>query len=405
MKVIQINCVCGIRSTGRICTDLADILIYNQDECIVAFGREEVPSKWAKISYKICGKLDIYINALKARIFDSAGFGSVRATKKLINFIIDENPDVIHLHNIHGYYVDIKTLFNYLRVCGKPIVWSLYDCWSFTGHCAHFDYNKCFSWMDGCEKCRFKKEYPKSNFLSFSKRNYIRKKTLFTNIPNVHLIAPSEWMQSVVKKSFMKDYPIHVFPNGIDLTMFKPIKKDFRKKHGLGNKFVVLGVASFWNDLKGIKCFTYLAKKLPAESFQIVLVGNLEGNLTKDLDNVLWISNTNNVEELCEIYSAADVFLNPTLQETQGLTTIEAFACGTPAIVFDSGGAAECVDSSCGVVVEKLDFEGVYETILNIAGKKITFDEKSCFDKAKQYDKHLRYTPFIKLYEELIERI
>ena len=398
MKILMINSVCGIRSTGRICTDLAEMLEAKGHECKIAYGREGVPEKYQKYALRIGTKAGIYAHALKARAFDCAGFGSKLATRKLIKQIKEYAPDIIHLHNIHGYYIHIGELFRFLREYAKPVLWSFYDCWSFTGHCAHFDFNGCEQWKTECRTCAFRDEYPKS-LLSRARKNYQAKKELFTNVPRLHLSVPSRWMQSMVGQSYLRKYPVHVLPNGIDMASFSERKSDFREKHGLSDRFIVLGVSSFWNKMKGLEFFNRLADELDADKFQVVLVGAADkGTLS---DQILHISATNNIGELCEIYTAADVFVNPTLQETQGLTTVEALACGTPVVVFDAGGAAECVDDSCGLVVPKNDGDGLLDSVLCIQQGKRSFDKQQCINAARKYDTKELYRDFIDLYEEL----
>ena len=396
----MINSVCGIRSTGRICTDIAELLEEQGHECKIAYGREIVPEKYQKYAMPIGTKKDVYLHAFKARLFDVAGFGSKSATQKLISKIKEYNPDIIHLHNLHGYYIHIGLLFDFLREYNKPILWSFYDCWSFTGHCAHFDFNECAQWETGCEKCVFKHEYPKSLF-SRAKYNYNDKKKLFTELSNLQLIVPSNWMKSMVARSYMKDYPVRVLPNGIDLNTFGVAESDFKTKNQLMDKFVVLGVSSFWNKMKGLDFFNRLADDLDKEKFQVVLVGKAdEGTLS---NNIVHIPATNNIQELCEIYTVADIFVNPTLQETQGLTTLEAFACGTPAIVFNSGGAAECVDETCGIVVERGDYQNLLNSVLRVQSGEVKIDKQDCIRVAQKYEAQRLYKEFMRLYEDAIE--
>ena len=398
MKVLQVNSVCGIRSTGRICTDIAELLEQQGHTCKIAYGRETVPEKYQKYAVKIGTDLGVRGHALKSRFFDCAGFSSARATRKLIKQIKEYNPDIIHLHNLHGYYIHVGILFRFLREYNKPVIWSFYDCWPFTGHCAHFDYNGCEQWKTGCEKCAYKQEYPKSLF-SKAQRNYQKKKELFIGLSNLQLIVPSRWMQTIVMQSYMKDYSIRVLPNGIDLDVFVSVVGDFREKYGLTDKFIVLGVSSFWNEMKGVEFFNRLAKDLDKEQCQVVLVGKAEEGVL--CDEILHIPATNNIQELCELYTAADVFVNPTLQETQGLTTVESFACGTPAIVFNAGGAAECVDDSCGLIVERGEYQNLLDSVLRVHKREVSFDKQDCIRVAQKYDTRQLYKSFIQLYEEI----
>ena len=198
MKVFQINSVCGIRSTGRICTDLAEVLSSSGHECKIAYGRETVPEKYKNISYRIGSNLGVKLNALKARIFDNEGFNAKGATRKLVKEIKAFNPDVIHLHNLHGYYLNLKILFGYLKKADKPVVWTLHDCWAFTGHCSYFDFAGCTKWQTQCHHCSQKKDYPVSKCRDRSRKNYLDKKQIFTGVKNLTIVTPSKWLKSKV---------------------------------------------------------------------------------------------------------------------------------------------------------------------------------------------------------------
>lgn len=398
MKILMINSVCGIKSTGRICTDLAVMLEQRGHDVKVAYSRETVPPQFEKYAVRIGTDRDVKLHGLKARLTDGSGFGSTGATKRFIKWVKEYDPDVIHLHNIHGYFLDIRVLFDYLRTCGKPILWSFYDCWSFTGHCAHFDFNGCSKWQTGCKHCAHLEEYPKS-FVDRTKRNYKRKRSLFTGIPNLQLIVPSLWMREMVESSFMKDYPCRVLPNGIDTNQFYPRDNRVKEEFGVGDRHLLVGVSSVWQKMKGINYLNRLAEALPEDKYSILLVGSNQNKEYID-SRILRVDHTHNIDELCQIYTAADVFVNPTLQESQGLTTTEAFACGTPAVVFRSGGAAECVDDTCGITVKKGSFKDLYQSVLQICENK-PYSAEACIAKAKTYDKQACYQVFMELYDSL----
>ena len=394
MKVLQINVVCGYGSTGRIVVDLAKTIEKEGHECVVAYGRYEAPKDIKTI--KIGSKKDIYAHVLKTRILDKHGFGSVNATKKLIKQIEEYNPDIIHLHNIHGYYLNIEILFNYLKRINKPIVWTLHDCWAFTGHCAHFDYIQCNKWTYGCEKCIQKKEYPASHFLDKSKMNYRKKKEIFTGLEKLIIVTPSNWLAQLVSKSFLKEYPIKVINNGIDLNVFRPIKGNFRQKYNLENKKILLGVANIWEERKGIKYFFDLAKELD-EDYKIVLVGKVIDK--KVPSNILHIDRTNNINELVEIYSEADIFINTTLEDNFPTVNLEALACGIPVITFDSGGSKEIIDDSCGICLNK---DKIFSLVSIINSQKNVF--QNCRKRAKLFNKEEKYKEYYTLYTNLIGR-
>lgn len=398
MKVLQINTVCGIGSTGRIAVDLYNTLLANGHEGIIAYGRGKAPDGIQTI--KIGNKLNTYIHYGLTKLFDMHCRSSIIATKQLIKKIDEYNPDIIHLHNIHGYYINTKILFKYLKKTNKPIVWTLHDCWTFTGHCAYFDYVNCEKWKKQCENCPQKKSYPGSLFWDSSKKNFNIKKRVLTENKKIFFVTPSNWLAELVKKSFLKKFPVEVINNGIDLQKFKPIKNEIKEKYNIKDKFVILGVASAWETRKGLKYFIELSKKLD-ESFKIVLIGISE-EIKKDIpENIITISRTNSVEELANFYSMADVFVNPTLEDNFPTTNLESLACGTPVITFKTGGSPESISEKCGVVVEKGNAEKLYEAIIKI--KKKNVKEEDCIKKSKDYDKNNKYKEYIELYMKIIE--
>lgn len=350
VKVLQINSVCGIGSTGRIVVEIHRLLKKKGHESYVAYGRDY--ARDCDSAIRIGNNLDNYMHVVATRLFDVHGFASKKATADFIKKVEKINPDIIHLHNIHGYYINIELLFKYIKEANKPVVWTLHDCWAFTGHCAHFDYIGCDRWKKGCYKCPQKKNYPSSILLDNSKRNFERKKELFTGVKNMVIVTPSKWLAGLVKESLLREYPIRVINNGIDLEVFKPTKSDFREKFGLENKFIILGVANVWNKRKGYDYFIKLSEMLNQDEV-IVMVGLTEKQKKNLPENIIGITRTHNAEELAKIYSAADVFVNPTLEDNFPTTNLEALACGTPVITFNTGGSPECIDESCGVVVEK----------------------------------------------------
>lgn len=360
MKVIQINSVCGIGSTGRIVTDIHNQLLNMNIESYVAYGRGTALQ--CNNAIRIGRDLDNYVHVLKTRVFDLHGFGSYIATKKFISQINEINPDIIHLHNIHGYYINIALLFKYLRFSGKKIFWTLHDCWSFTGHCAYFDFVNCDKWKILCQQCPQSGEYPVSNLIDNSRSNYLLKKEIFTNIPNLTLITPSYWLADLVKQSYLGGYPVEVIPNGIDLNVFRHRESDFRIKYNLLDKFIILGVASPWSSRKGSADFFELSKLLPS-NYHIVMVG-VSCNQIKSLPkNITGISRTDNAIELAKIYSASNVFFNPTYEDNYPTVNLEALACNLPVITYNTGGSPEIIDENCGYVVAHKDFKDVISKI------------------------------------------
>lgn len=393
MKILQINSVCGVGSTGRIATDLYKVIEEAGHECVIAYGRGTAPEGIKTI--KIGTNFDNYMHVAKTRIFDRHGFGSTKATKEFIKKVEEYNPDVIHLHNIHGYYINVEVLFDYLKRANKKVVWTLHDCWAFTGHCSHFDYIGCDKWKNGCKKCPQKNEYPSSKIADASEFNYEKKKELFTSVKDMTIVTPSKWLAGLVKESFLGKYEVIVINNGIDLDVFKPTESDFREKYGLQDKKIILGVASVWTERKGVNTFIELSEKLD-DNFKIILVGVNKKQKSMLPKNVIGITRTNNVKELAEIYTVADVFVNPTLEEVMGLTNVEALACGIPVITFDSGGSVECIDESSGKIVTKGDIDKLIKYINEI--KNMNISKECCINRANLFNKWEKYNKYINMY-------
>lgn len=391
MKILQINSVCGVGSTGRIATDLYKVIEEAGHECVIAYGRGTAPEGIKTI--KIGTNFDNYMHVAKTRIFDKHGFGSTKATKEFIKKVEEYNPDVIHLHNIHGYYINIEVLFDYLKRADKKVIWTLHDCWAFTGHCSHFDYVGCYKWKKGCNSCEQKKEYPSSILFDASQFNYKKKKELFTSVKDMTIITPSKWLANLVKDSFLGKYEVQVINNGIDLEVFKPTESNFREKYGLEDKKIILGVASIWTERKGFNTFIELTDKLD-NSFKVVLVGVSEKQKKQLPKNILGITRTNNLKELAEIYTVADIFVNPTLEDNFPTTNLEALACGTPVITFNTGGSVESIENNSGIICNNKSCKDIMEKLIKIK----SFSYKYCVDKAKFYDKREKYNEYIELY-------
>lgn len=393
MKVLQINSVCGIGSTGRIATDIHHILLEQGHESYIAYGRGQAMN--CENAIRIGSKFDNYAHVALTRLSDKHGFGSKKATKDFIKKIVEINPDVIHLHNIHGYYINMELLFDYLKKVDKPVIWTLHDCWAFTGHCTHFDFIQCEKWKTGCHLCPQKSEYPSSFLLDHSKMNYTKKKEIFTGVKNLTIITPSKWLANLVKESYLNQYPVKVINNGIDLEIFRNRDSDFRERHKLNNIFVILGVANIWEQKKGLDYFIELSKKIQTNE-AIVLVGLTESQKRKCPNNIVGINRTNNIKELAEIYSASDVFVNPTLEDTFPTTNLEALACGTPVITFNTGGSIESIDESCGIVVEKGNILELSNAIKLIKRTKNSIE--NCLTRSKKYEKREKYNEYLGIY-------
>lgn len=400
MKVLQINSVCGVGSTGRIATDIHKMLVEQGHESYIAYGRGQ--AKNCDQTIKIGSKFDNYAHVALTRIYDKHGFGSKKATKEFINKVEELDPDVIHLHNIHGYYINVEILFDYLNKANKPVIWTLHDCWAFTGHCAYFDYVGCDKWKTNCFECPEKNSYPSSKFIDNSYNNFSIKKDIFTGIKNLTIVTPSIWLAGIVKESIVGEYPIAVINNGIDLGVFQPTESNFRTKHNLENIYIILGVASIWDRRKGLKYFVELSKKLENNE-KIVLVGLTEKQIAQLPDNIIGITRTNNIKELVEIYSTVDVFINPTLEDNFPTTNLEALACGTPVVTFATGGSVESIDESCGFIVEKGNLDILIERVREIKTYGKSKYSIQAINRAKQfYNDKDRYIEYVETYNNNI---
>lgn len=401
MNILQINSVCGIGSTGRIATDIHAILEEKGHKSTIAYGREI--AKNCQSTLKIGNKFNNYLHVAKTRVFDKHGFGSENATYKFIEEVKLLNPDVIHLHNIHGYYINIEILFKYLKETQKPVIWTLHDCWSFTGHCAYFDFAGCYKWMKGCYDCPEKREYPRSLVFDRSKKNYLDKRAIFRGIDNLTIVTPSEWLANIVRESYLECYDVKVINNGVDTSVFQPVKSNIREKLDLANDFLILGVASVWDRRKGLKFFLELSKVLKRDE-KIIVVG-ISDEQMKDLPtNIIGISRTNNVQELVEIYSSCDIFVNPTLEDNFPTTNIEALACGLPVLTFNTGGSPEIIDQNTGIVSKGKNAKSLYDEICSYR-EGIPFDKNACIERANSlYNKNINFRAYEELYKLVIAK-
>ena len=352
MKVLLINSVCGIGSTGKIVGALAEEFASQGHEAVIAYGRDgTVPEKYLPYAHRIGSDLGVKVSALRTRLLDDHGFANEAATRQFLKWAEDYDPDLLWLHNLHGYYIHVGLLFDWIK--SRPhmqVKWTLHDCWAFTGHCAHFAFAKCERWKQGCHNCPEKGNYPASVVLDSSRKNYLRKKNAFSGVQDMTLIVPSHWLETLVKQSFLGDYPVEVRHNSINTDIFKPTHGNFRQKYGLENKKLILGVASVWTDRKGYGDFLKL-RQLLGEDCVIVLVGVNDQQRKNLPKGILGIPRTHDARELAEIYTTADVYVNPSREETFGLTTLEAISCGTPAVVFRETACEEVVNQYGGVAV------------------------------------------------------
>lgn len=396
---IEVNC----GSIGRIAEHIGNVAMQNGWDSYITYARNHLPSKSKTI--KIGNKLDIYWHGVNTRLFDNHCLKSTCATKVLIKRIKEINPDIILMHHIHGYFLDMRVLFNYLANLNIPIVWAFYDCWSITGHCAYFDYVGCNKWITGCYECPQKRAYPSSIFLDRSKRNYQLKKDLFNTVKNMIIIPGSEWLAGIIKQSFLAQYPMYTIHSGVDIDMFSPKSnlEDIRLKYRIENKFVILGVAGIWEPRKGLKDFIHLNNMIDHHNYEIILVGLNKQQIKNLPEEIIGIERTESIQELTELYSVADVFLNPTWEDTFPTTNLESLACGTPVITYRTGGSVESVSENTGFVVEKGDIEGLYNALKKVKEKGKAFYSQNCRQRAvSNYDKRERFKDYINLFYQLL---
>jgi glycosyltransferase involved in cell wall biosynthesis len=400
-KLLQINSVINSGSTGRIAEEIGQTAMASGWDSYIAFGRNDRNSQSHKIH--IGNKWDVIRHGVESRLLDNHGFASRNATRLLINNIKDIKPDIVHLHNLHGYYLNVAILFHYLSQTDIPVIWTLHDCWPFTGHCAYFSFAGCNKWQTHCEHCPQSKTYPASLLVDRSYKNYELKQRLFTSVKNLTIVTVSDWLNEIVRNSFLKTYPVVTIHNGINTSVFSPSDKtEFRNKYNLQNKFIILGVASVWSPRKGLKDFIELSKVIGNE-YQIVLVGLAPKQIKQLPNNIIGVEKTESVQKLAELYSAADIVLNISYEETFGMTTAEGFACGTPSIVYDTTASPELVDESTGLVVEHGNINGLIDAIASIKNNSKQFYRDACVKRARRlYRKEDRYQEYITLYEKLL---
>lgn len=367
MRVLLVNVVCGIRSTGRICGDLADALAERGHTVKIAYGRYDVPEKYRKYALRTTTDTEVTAAAAEARIADNAGFSNRASTARLIEKIKDFDPDVIHLHVLHGYWLNVELLFNYLRTCGKKIIWTFHDCWAFTGHCAYFDYAGCDRWQTRCFSCPNKGEYPASSFADRSGSNYEKKKELFTGIPDLTVVTPSRWLARNVEKSFLGGYPVKVIPNGIDTEVFaknaktEEIAAGLEEMYGLQGKKTVIAVSTSWDSRKGLREYYALADEL-GDDYQMTVIGLPPEKIRELPKNVLGIARTDSPLQLAGFYVLAHAYVNASFEENYPTTNLEAVSCGTPVITYDCGGSGESAVLH-GKVVRKGDIAALADAV------------------------------------------
>ena len=398
-RLLQINATCNWGSTGCIVEQIASLAEKKGWDCFIAHGARYVRESSIK-TIPIGSKIDNHFHAIQSMFLGKHGLSSTLATKAFLKKIESIQPDVIHLHNIHGYYINYRLLFEFLKTYNHPVVWTFHDCWPMTGQCTHFETIDCHRWKTGCYKCPLLDASYKS-FVDRSQKNWNLKRSLFTSLNNLTIVPVSHWLDGVVKESFFNNSRTYVIHNGIDLNVFKPLRisrSDLGIDHG---KIIVLGVSSEWGRKKGLNDLVKLSEN---PEYQVVLIGVTKQQKLKLPQRIMAIEHTYNQEELVKYYSAADVFVNPTYEDSLPTVNLEALACGTPVVTYRTGGSSETIDESTGAIVKKGDLDGLVKAIesIRIAGKESYL--VSCRNRAiNLFNKNDRYEDYVSLYEGLIK--
>lgn len=400
MRIVQINMV-DFGSTGKIMLQIAEaaraqgaqVTTFSTRQQSMRYTRLPVPKAGHAYYGSFAGN---NLHYLLSGLTGKYGCYSVLDTWQLIRKLRALKPDVIHLHNLHMAFLNLPMLFGYVKKAGIPVVWTLHDCWSFTGKCPHFVYEKCDKWKTGCTACPQLKAYPRS-VLDTTRTMWHAKRKWYAGV-NLTLVPPSKWLAGLIAQSIVQDAAVRVIPNGIDLSVFKPACSDFRTQHRCEDRYVILGVAFGWNEKKGLDVFLELAQSLDAR-YQIVLAGTDERTDARLPRNIVSVHRTQSPQELAQLYSAADLFVNPTREDTYPTVNMESLACGTPVLTFRTGGSPEIIDETCGSVVDCDDVSALKEEIERICTTK-PYSREACLKRAESFDMNRRYKEYVQLYAQ-----
>ena len=399
MKIVEINGT-NYSSTGNIALNIAKKAREEGFEVYTCCKNSLKSSQFRYDNQIVIGsRYERLISEQLAQLSGLSGSFNWIGTKEFIKKLKEIRPDLVHLHIMHDSYVNLKMLFSYLSVNKIPVVWTFHDCWAFTGKCPYFEMDKCDKWKRGCYKCPQIKKYPESYFMDMTKYLWNNKNRMFNSIDNLTIVTPSKWLSSYARESFLKGHDIRVINNGINLDIFKPVKSDFRKKYGIEDKYLLLGVGYNWSPRKGLDSFIELSKRLD-DRFRIVLVGTNDKIDEILPDNIISIHRTYNQAELVEIYSSCDLFVNPTMEENFPTVNIESIACGLPVITYNTGGSPEIIDETCGRVVEKGNIDKLYEGIMDIYSNP--FDKSACLKRSQLYNMDDKFAEYVELYKEIL---
>lgn len=408
-KLLQINPVVRIStSTGRIMQEIGELAMANGWESYIAYSRGRDGIKPCQSQLVPVGdKWSVRWHGVMTRLFDRHGLASTGATKAFIEEIKRIGPDVIHIHNIHGYFLNYRLLFDYLATANIPVIWTVHDCWLYTGHCYYYSYERCNRWETHCKDCPQQRKFPASYLFDRAAANFDDKQNAFCSIPQslLRIVPVSHWMRDEMSRSFLKGYDYQVIHNGIDTEVFAPSDVTaVKQKYGLeGKRRVFLGVASIWSDEKGLAEFKYIASQLNADE-ALVMVGVSEEVRASLPKNIVAISRTENIQQLAQLYAASDVFINPTWQDNYPTVNLEAIACGTPVVTYRTGGSIESVTADTGLVVEQGDIEGLLKAAREVTSKGKAYYVPRCRAYAlANFRKEDRYADYLRLYDEMLK--
>ena len=392
----------GTGSTGKIVEGIANVLLDKGHTVKIAYGYGSSTHPNAVCFGQHRAQ---YIHKVMSHMFDMQGLWSKADTRRLINIIKDFKPDVINLHNLHGNYLNYPLFFKFLKSYDAKVVWTLHDCWSFTGHCPHFVFCGCDKWKTECHHCPQLSMYPASDFWDGSKRNHRLKKENFTGFGNkMTIVAVSEWLANLVRQSFWKTTQIQVIHNGIDLDLFQPAStsdiESARLKYNLGEDKVILAVAAPWSKRKGFDDLMKLSELLP-KGYKLMMVGLNEEQLRNLPDNIIGIRRTENAKELAILYSVASVFVNTTYEDCFPTVNLEALGCGTPVITYRTGGSPEAIDELTGVVINQGDINGLKQAIESIATSSGSINQKCRQRALDNFTASMAFTRYSELFEQL----
>ena len=392
-KLLQINVDSALFSCGKICEEISKVSQSEGWDTYIAYARDHKDGVNKEI--KIGSMMDVYLHWAEQRIFDNEGLCSRRATRDLVRRIKEIAPDIIHLHDIHDHYLNYKILFEYLSKIETPVVWTQHDCWNITGHCYHFVSKNCERWKTGCYDCPLIHEYP-NNLLDRSTKNFLQKKESFNSKDNLTIVSCSHWLDGFIGESLFRGKRHDVIHNGVDTDIFFPAKSK-------GKKFTILGVAMPWSAAKGFDDFIKLRGLLPENMFDIIMVGLSKTQLSKIPSGIIGIERTHNVEELVDLYSSSDVLVNTTYADNFPTVNIEALACGTPVVTYNTGGSPEAIDEKTGVVVEQGDVEAIAKVVIEMRNKPLLSSD--CRQRAvKLFNKEDCFRKYTSLYNQLLSK-